>query len=259
MPWALLQRAARALWPARGAVPAPRLVEHDGLLDLRFENGVGQSRMDPAAPDRLVVDYTRTMLAALLWQPAPAVIGVVGLGGGSQVKFLHRWLPRARIEVIEVNPQVLALRGRFKVPPDDDRLQVHQGDALGFLPRRAGVYDLLLLDAYDTSGIPAALSTAAFYRSCRDALAPGGVMACNLFCAGHAAHVRRLQEVFERRVLVVEESHQSNRVAFAWRDRLPTGWQPEPMRLLDALPDVARGQLRDPVMRVASLLRTSGH
>ena len=56
---------------------------------------VTQSRMRAGAPDELVVDYTRTMLGALLLHPAPRRIGMVGLGGGSQAKFCLRHLPQA--------------------------------------------------------------------------------------------------------------------------------------------------------------------
>lgn len=244
-------RAMRSAWARLRRWPAPRLVEGDGVLDLRFEHGVGQSRMDASEPDLLVVDYTRTMLAALLWTPQPRTIGVVGLGGGSQVKFCHRFLPRARIEAIEINPRVLALRGRFRIPPDDARLRVLRADAREVLPRRHAAYHVLLLDAYDPTGIPAALSTPAFHRDCRQALAPGGVLAANLFCDDHAAHVASLREAFDGRVLVVEELAQSNRVAFAWRDPLPDSWAPDPDTLIEGLDPIARAQLRQPLARVA--------
>ncbi len=255
----------RALWKrlvgarAQGAGALPLLIEHDGLLDLRFERGVGQSRMDEAEPDLLVVDYTRTMLAALLWPARAARIGAVGLGGGSQVKFCHRFLPQARIEAVEINPRVLALRDRFRIPPNDARLHIVHADARMLLPRRVGAYEVLLLDAYDPTGIPAALSTPAFYASCLDALAPGGVLAANLFCDGHAAHVARLREVFAGRVLVVEETRQRNRVAFAWRDPLPAQWRPDPDAVLAMLDPIARAQLREPLARVAAAWNQTSH
>lgn len=240
--------------------PVPRLVEHDGLLDLRFERGVGQSRMDALAPERLVVDYTRTMLAALLWQPRATRIGVVGLGGGSQVKFLHRWRPRACIEAIEINPRVLALRQRFRIPPDDARLRVVRADARTLLPQRRGAYDLLLLDAYDPTGIPAALSTQAFYDDCRAALAPGGVLAANLFCDDHALHVEWLRQAFDGRVLAVEEALQSNRVAFAWRDPMPAEWRPDVVDVLSEFDAGAREELQQALSLVADAwARRSDH
>src|SRR5690606_25600475 len=112
-----------------------------GTLDLRFAGGVGQSRMRRDAPDQLVVGYTRTMLAALLWQPAPGRIGIVGLGGGSQAKFLYRHFPQVAIEALEISADVLAFRDRFQVPPDDDRLVVREVDAATFLPQHPERYD----------------------------------------------------------------------------------------------------------------------
>lgn len=198
---------------------APRQVRHGDVLDLRFESGVSQSRMRVDAPDELVVDYTRTMLGALLWQPSPRRIGMVGLGGGSQAKFCLHHLPDASIEAFEIDARVLAMRQDFHVP-DDDRLQLVHGDAAQFMPQRRGAYDLLLIDGYDTTGIPAVLSTQSFIDDCRGALAADGVLATNLFSADHAEHFARLKSAFGPNVLLVDEPRQSNRVGFAWREEV---------------------------------------
>lgn len=185
--------------------------------DLQFEGGVSQSRMRTFRPGQLAVDYTRTMMASLLWCPRPALIGTVGLGGGSQVKFCHRHLPAARVEVAEINPHVIALRRRFRVPDDDARLRVHLADGARFVRESAGRFDILLVDGYDRTGIPADLSTQAFYDDCRRALAPGGVFASNLYATNAHAHLERLARAFGRdRTWMLEERRQSNRVAFAW-------------------------------------------
>lgn len=232
----------------------PRLVRHGELLDLRFESGVTQSRMRADAPDELVVDYTRTMLGALLLHPAPRRIGMVGLGGGSQAKFCLRYLPDAQIEAFEIDPRVLAMRADFHVP-DDPRLQVVRGDAARWLPRRRAAYDVLLVDGYDTSGIPAALSTQAFVDACRDALDVRGVMATNLFAADHAEHVARLCRAFGDRVLLLEEPRQSNRVGLAWREGVQAGGA-DVEAALPADP-AARRQLADAFERVSAALRAS--
>lgn len=242
--WAIL----RGLFhPANGKA---RIVQGPaGTLDLRFAHGVAQSRMRIDAPHLLAVDYTRSMLGALLWQPRPRRIAIVGLGGGSQAKFLHRHLPGTVIEVLEINPRVLALRDRFHVPPDDDRLRVLLVDAAEYLPTQHGRYDLLLVDGYDETGIPAALATPAFHAACRDALAGDGVLATNLFCADHAMHFARLREAFADRALLVEEPRQSNRVAFAWNG----GTAPRlhaPQEVAALLPGEAAVQLRDGFSRV---------
>jgi spermidine synthase len=49
---------------------------------------------------------------------------MIGLGGGSLVKYCHHHLPGARVSVAEISPEVIALRDRFRIPPDDERLEV---------------------------------------------------------------------------------------------------------------------------------------
>jgi spermidine synthase len=221
---------------------------------LQFVRGQTQSRMRTADPDHLLIDYTRTMLGCLLWQPRPQRIGVVGLGGGSQVKFCHRHLPDTRMEVVENHPGVIALRREFRIPDDDARLEVVLDDGARFLAARPGRYDLLLVDGYDETGIPEALSTQAFYDACRAALAPGGAMACNLYCADAEHHVARLQAAFDGRVCVVEETKMSNRVAFAWVGGVPDGGPDDVARALAALPAEARDALAPVFLRVATAL-----
>ena len=121
----------------------PRVKRGWRYTELQFTGGVSQSRMRTFRPGHLLIDYTRTMMASLLFQPQPARIGMIGLGGGSQAKFCHRHLPGARLEVAENNPHVLALRRRFRVPDDDARLRVllacmHGPIAVGDIAARIG-------------------------------------------------------------------------------------------------------------------------
>lgn len=213
-----------ALFDAReagDAVPPhlrrPSVRRRGSTLELQFVRGVSQSQMATRDPDRLLIDYTRTMLGALVLVPRPGRIGMIGLGGGSQAKYCYRHLPEARIEVAENNPHVLALRRRFRVPGDDARFQVFLEDGARFVQERRGRFDLLLVDGYDETGIPDVLSTQAFYDDCRASLAAGGAAAFNLYCADALVHVERLRKAFgDGHVVVIEEPKQSNRVAIAW-------------------------------------------
>lgn len=204
--------------------PDVRLVGDWRYLDLRFASGTGQSRMARWFPDRLVVDYTRTMLATLWLAPHAVTIGHVGLGGGSQVKFLHRHLRGCRQSVAEISTEVLALRQTFRVPPDSERLQIDHVDAAAWLPTRKAAFDVLLVDGYDPHGIPPALSSLSFYADCKASLRPGGAAAFNLYDTDHASHLAHLQAVFgASNVVVLEERRQSNRVALAWLPPLSSG------------------------------------
>lgn len=218
------------------------------FLELQFEGAVTQTRMLRWAPDILWVGYTRSMLAALWLHPAPRRIGIVGLGGGAQVKFLHRHFPQLHLEVVENDAGVLALREAFRVPPDDTRLRVVQGDGAAWLRDHPGAFDILLVDAYDAGGIPGHMGSQGFYALCRSALAPGGVMASNLYDTDLRAHQAHLRQVFGRQQLMLREPGMSNEVAFAWRDA------PMPLpasRWLRQCPLSARWQLRAGVRRLA--------
>ena len=249
---ALLLGLARDAGGKRLARPFVR--RYGRYTSLQFSREQTQSRMLTADPDALLIDYTRTMLAALLLRPDPGCIGMVGLGGGSQVKFCHGNLPRARIEVVENNPGVIALRRKFAVPDDDERLQVFLDDGAAFLRTRRDRYDVLLVDGYDERGIPEALSTQAFYEDCRDALAAEGVMSVNLFSAEAGQHVQRIRHSFGDRMVVLREKKMSNRVAFAWTGDPFAGGPPDAGAVLRTLPGAARRQLGPGFARLAKAL-----
>jgi spermidine synthase len=201
---------------ADAASPRPFVRRSWRHVSLQFTRTEAQSRMLAWRPDQLVVDYTRTMMGVLLFRPQPGCIGMVGLGGGSQAKFCYRHLPRARIEVVEISPEVVALRDAFRVPRDDGRFRVVVDDGARFVRACRGRFDVLLVDGYDAAGIAPALSTPEFYADCRAALADDGVMAVNLFGDDWPRHLAMIRHAFGRSVLAVREPRQSNRVVFAW-------------------------------------------
>ncbi|KAK0360144.1 hypothetical protein LTR94_028457 [Friedmanniomyces endolithicus] len=85
-----------------------------------------------------------------LFVPDPRHIVMVGLGGGSLAKFCHRHFPRARITVLEIRDDVIALRDQFCLPPDDARLRIlHQRLDTG-AQDHAGAGDRgIIIEAYD--------------------------------------------------------------------------------------------------------------
>ena len=81
-----------------------------------------QSAMRIKDPFALELEYTRGMLAFLLFQPDPRDIALIGLGGGSLAKYIHRHLPDSRLTALEINAEVVAAaRSYFLLPQDDAR------------------------------------------------------------------------------------------------------------------------------------------
>lgn len=204
-----------ALGPARHVKP----YVHDSptCKALHFSISEVQSRMDPQDPVALVLQYTRTMMGFLLLHRTPRQIAMVGLGGGSLAKFCHHHLPDTQIEVVEINPHVIALRDEFQVPADSARFAVIHGDGARFVRDRATPCDVLIVDGFTSEGMPARLCSQRFYDDCHAMLQPGGVMVVNLHF-GHRQynrHVDRIHRSFEGEVLVVNDGGLSNSIVFA--------------------------------------------
>ena len=229
-------------------------VREDGASkSLHFTLGELQSRMLTRQPGRLDVDYTRTMMAFLLFQPAPAHIGMIGLGGGSLAKFCHRQLPASRITVLEINPHVIALRRDFQIPDDDDRLQVIAADGALYLQQETPAFDVLLVDGFDHQGQPAALCSQRFYDDCLSGLNEGGVLVVNLHGddPDYARLVERISRSFSGNTLEVMAAEKSNGIVFACKGQAISTHAMSLQRGLSGLEAQARGELRSELARVS--------
>lgn len=195
----------------------PRVEEAGGVCALTFGGGVVQSSMRLDEPFGLDLGYTRAMMGFLLFCAEPRNILIVGLGGGSLSKFCFRHLPAARITSVEIDPDVIALREQFRVPPDDERFRVVQADASVLLAEGNTEADVMLLDGYDAQGLPDRLCTESFYADCWRALSEQGVLVVNLWGIDRhrGAYLRRLKRVFGGRVWWAKSCDSGNLIAFA--------------------------------------------
>lgn len=196
---------------------APYIVDAAGLRSLHFGPARIQSRMRLAAADELVFDYTRLMMGFLLFRATPARIALIGLGGGSLAKFCHRHLPRTRIDAIELDARVIALRDAFAIPRDDRRLRVRLGDGVDFVARHACAFDAILLDGYDEDGMPARLRSVRFAAACRAALRTRGLLVINVDRddPGFDRLLQRLNAAFDEAVFAVDDNDRGNAIVFA--------------------------------------------
>jgi len=184
---------------------------------LEFTPGMIQSEMLLSQPDHLVLGYARAMMCFTLFKPRPRHILMVGLGGGSLTKFCYRHLPDARITVLELRADVIALRHQFMIPPDDARLQIIHADAADYLQRIPASVDVLLVDGFDEAGLPPALCSPRFYADCRRALRDDGVLVANIFAydARYDSVLRRLGLTFNDRICWFNGIAGNNRILFA--------------------------------------------
>lgn len=180
-----------------------------------------QSSMRLEAPDELVLDYTRAMMGALLFNPHPQQVLMIGLGGGSMLKYLHRHVPEACITAVEISQGVIDLRDEFCIPPDSERLSIVCADGATFMATPPQRYDLILIDGFDGAGIPADLSTRRFYTRCRQALTLSGILVANVQAETSQARLLRdrLGKVFDGQSISVESDEGGNEIVTAANDR----------------------------------------
>lgn len=196
---------------------APLLHEENGELSLHFNFPTIQSRMLKADPERLMLDYTRTMMGFLLFHPQPERIAMIGLGGGSLAKYCRRKLPASQFIAVELSPEVIALRDQFGIPPDDALFSVICADGADFVGAQHESLDVLLVDGFDGDGQPGRLCTAAFYDDCHAALRTDGMLVVNL-CAddtGYGSYIGRIGDAFSGKMVVVEAEEGDNKIVFA--------------------------------------------
>lgn len=218
--------------PALPACPPPLVTTRGDRRILEFTPGDVQSEMRLSDPTRLVLAYCRAIMCFALFVPRPRHIVMVGLGGGSLAKFCYRHFPDARISVIELRADVIALREQFAVPPDDARFCVIHADAAVWLAGQRACADVLVVDGYDRKGLPPALGSARFYGSCRRALRDGGVMVANIFSyePAYPRMLARLRLMFDDRVCWFDGAAGNNRILFAVKAR-PGDTAPPPRAL----------------------------
>ena len=105
---------------------------------------------------------------------------VIGAGDGGVVRELARYESIRRIDLVEMDEQVLDACRRY-LPGnacrlDDDRVHIYFDNALRFIRRKHAQYDLIIVDSTDPFGPSEGYFTREFYGICYNALREDGIM-----------------------------------------------------------------------------------
>jgi spermidine synthase len=210
--------------PARKAKFAPvTLSEQDGVRYLHFGTEWVQGAMRIRKPDWPELEYAQQMMAWMLFLEHPRAIAQLGLGTATLTKFCYRQYPEALVTAVELNESVINIcASMFKLPPNDERLTVIEGDALDFVndPANLEAFDVLQCDLYDATARGPVLDTPEFYEACNACLAPGGIMTVNLFGdhPSFAKNIKAMKFAFAH-VICLPEVHDGNVVAICFKQR----------------------------------------
>jgi spermidine synthase len=204
-------------------MPSVEVSEAHGVRSLHLGGDAIQSSIRLNNPDKLELHYTRAMMAALLFVPAPKDVLMVGLGGGSIARFFHRHFPATHMTAVEINPKVVSVaRQYFGLPEDDERLKVVVADGAEYVPAHPASADMFLHDAFEDGETIAALCTQKFFDACAAALRTNGVFVMN-FMADEPKfdqYSERIAKAFDDRMAILPSADRVNRVVFAMKTPL---------------------------------------
>jgi spermidine synthase len=198
--------------------PTIAVSDAGGYRSLHVGGEAIQSTMKIGAPFALALDYTRCMMAFLLFHPQPREALMIGLGGGSLAKFFHRHLRATRVRVVELDPRIVdTARAHFALPPDDARLTVEIGDGAEALSPEC--CDVLMIDAYHDEAHVPKLASAAFYDAAYLALGTKGALVVNYMNDDPLLdeYLQRLEAAFGGAVLMMRALYDPNIIAFAFK------------------------------------------
>lgn len=208
---------------SRDEMTQPYIFETSTERRLHFTWDCTQSTMRLDDPNALVATYTRKMMAFLLLNPAPRKILMLGLGGGALPKFCYTHLPLTDITVVEIDTDVIALRDEFCIPKDDERFRVLHADGGTYLRQIRQPLDIILVDAFDPTGIARSLPASSFYSRAADCLTDNGILVMNFWGdrRRYVANLTQAAGAFGRNLRLVPIAMGGNVILFASRQPVP--------------------------------------
>jgi spermidine synthase len=158
------------------------VVEDEESRYLRFDSSF-QSGMYIDDPFRTRFAYSDYLHVGLAYKPDAKKVLVVGLGGAAVPKRIWRDFKDVEITTVELDPEVVETAYKWFALPRDPRIDIAVDDGRRFLQRKDEKYDVIMVDAFYSDGVPFHLTTLEFVELMRDRLTPGGVIATNVIGA----------------------------------------------------------------------------
>ncbi|MBU7004849.1 MAG: fused MFS/spermidine synthase, partial [Theionarchaea archaeon] len=159
------------------------LVKDQGGTRIMFLNGMPDSGMYLNDSIELVFAYTRYFALGWTFNQNISRVLFVGGGGFSGPKKFLRDYPTAKVDVVEIDPDVILAARRYFHVNETPRLTVFNQDGRTYLTHTQTKYDLIVLDAYTKTYVPFHLLTREFFELLYDRLTKDGVIVSNLIAS----------------------------------------------------------------------------
>ena len=144
-----------------------------------YLDGMRHSSMNLTDPLDLVIDYTEYFHLGMLFNSSFTNVLFVGGGGFTGPKNFLALYPETKVDVIEIDSDVIDVAKQYFDLEDDPRLNVFNADARQHLLTFDKKYDLIILDAYASTYVPYHLLTHEFYQLIEKRLESDGIVISN--------------------------------------------------------------------------------
>ncbi|MEK9159228.1 MAG: fused MFS/spermidine synthase [Patescibacteria group bacterium] len=153
--------------------------DEEGVRRLHIDNPLGtQSVYDPDSVipgERYYYSYFGVLPALV---DAPQTMLILGHAGGSFTRIFNSYYPQIEITGVEIDPVVTRISQEY-MGLSEAEVEIVHADARTFLEYTDQRYDLILIDTYHSSNIPAHLATQEFFALAESRLTEDGVLALN--------------------------------------------------------------------------------
>lgn len=170
--------------------------------------------------DKLVFDYTKFVMSALVFAEEPKHVLIIGLGGGTLSNSLLKLYPDTEIDNVEIDPAVVKVAKDYFSFTTSEKVKVHTQDGRIFIKRalnKSKRYDLIILDAFNGEYIPEHLLTQEFLQEAQTLLTADGIVVANTFSSSSLYHHESAtyHEVFGDFYTLVNNNFVGNRIIIA--------------------------------------------
>ena len=147
---------------------------------LRTEKSYYQSGIFIDKNDELVFDILKSFHLAFFFNPS--IKNSLALGGATYafpLDYLKKY-PRAKIDVVEIDPQITQAAQKYFNLKEDSRLNIYHQDGRFFINTTKNKYDAIFVDAFKTRFTPTQLTTLEFIEKSYQTLNKNGVILVNI-------------------------------------------------------------------------------
>jgi len=162
-----------------------------------YLDGMRHSSMNLNDPLDLVIDYTEYFHLGMLFNPTATNVLFVGGGGFTGPKNFLELYPETKIDVIEIDSDVIDTAKMYFNLEDNARLQIFNDDARKHLSTFDKKYDLIILDAYASNYVPYHLMTDEFFQIIENRLESDGVLVSNIIGSIEGSHSQLVRSIYK--------------------------------------------------------------